>query len=103
MLGEWLGEGSKTTETFVTETDRWEMEWKVLCDDKSVGTFLEVNVTKPGENTPAWTLSYFGGYNEGKWHGQNIQVQIPPGEYYLEITSENIRWEIVVKEPGGSR
>ena len=37
-LGEWSGEGSKITETFITQTDRWEMGWNIFCDDKSVAT-----------------------------------------------------------------
>ncbi|MBM3703266.1 MAG: hypothetical protein FJW63_09860 [Actinobacteria bacterium] len=94
-VGEWKGGSSKTTETFTIKNKEWKISWKAYNlhgGDYRYPKSFDIFVTN-ADNILDCTELIWDFEPEG-----SAYMERPPGKYYLNIYSANIKWKVTVEE-----
>jgi predicted nucleic acid-binding Zn ribbon protein len=91
-IAEWQGEGMRSTESFKTQTSEWRINWRTYDELFEGASILQIFVYDANDIFID-LVANVQGISEA-----NSVVRTPPGEYYLEISSANIKWDIMVEE-----
>jgi hypothetical protein len=86
----WDGQGIKKTETFTTTQKEWRVSWKTT--NENVAGILQIMVYDEDGNMQD-IVANAQGENE-----DSSVFRGDPGNYYLDINSANVDWEIKVEE-----
>ena len=93
-IAEWQGEGMRSTESFLTQSREWRINWRTYDEPFENAGILQIFVYDANTDDIFIDLvANVQGPSEA-----NSYVRTPPGEYYLEIISANIKWEITIEE-----
>ena len=93
-IAEWQGEGMRSTETFITQTNEWRINWETYDELFEGASILQIYVYDANNNDLFIDLV-------ANVQGESIAssyVRAAPGRYYLDISSANIKWNVVVEE-----
>jgi hypothetical protein len=103
-LKEWSGEpGNLDTERFTTTARLFRIAWKTT--DLGRGGVLDVYVRDDkGRLVKAAVSLQSTDTTKEKGSGSStFEVPAGPGTYYLEIRSTNVKWEVVLEQPGDGK
>lgn len=100
VLKQWTGEpGSIDTDRFKTSAESFRVAWK--SNDRGRGGILDIYVRdSEGKLVKAAVSLQTTDTTKEKGTGSGtFTVSSKPGEYYLEIRSTKIDWEVAVEQP----
>jgi ketosteroid isomerase-like protein len=88
----WSGGGMKQTETFYVPEREWRILWKTSNEVLKNAGILQIYVYTASGNLVTLCANRQG-------EGQDISyVRGEPGEYYLQINSGNLDWDVAVEQ-----
>ncbi len=91
-IARWEGEGIKSTERFTTSRDEWLISWRAYDEKFEDGSILQIYVYDSNKNLVSLEANVTGPSEDSSY------VRADAGDFYLEINSANIKWEVMVKE-----
>jgi hypothetical protein len=91
-VASWSGNGIKETESFVTSSREWRVQWQARNEPFAGAGILQIMVYDG-----SGTLVTLAANKQGT--GSDVSyVRSTPGRHYLMINSGNVDWDVTVEE-----
>jgi len=88
----WSGSGMKQTETFSIRSSEWRISWKTTREVFAGAGILQVYVYGAAGELVSLAANLQGVGSDVSY------VHAQPGRFYLDISSANVDWEVVVED-----
>ncbi len=93
---EWSGNGMKSTETFRIASREWRINWET--QNENIAGILGIYVYKADGSSQSNQMPVAIPVNTQGIGKDTAYVHEGPGEFYLQISSANVDWHIIVED-----
>jgi hypothetical protein len=93
-VASWSGRGNQQLETFPIEAWIWRVRWEAANEDAGGGGMLRVAAMSADSGREIAEITNVRGADHDTKYLSDL-----PRRYYLEVTSANVEWSLVVEEP----
>lgn len=87
----WTGQGIKNTESFEIRGREWRINWKAT-NNSQFGGIMQIMVYDSSGGLASLAANHEGA------GGDTSYVRGRPGQYYLEINSFGVDWQVAVED-----